>query len=96
MSEKWNSQSSVEVIENHNGAIQIEKNASDDFENCRATSTSTSPVMSNDEDAKMARKSDLAKALDTDLSKLDSMIEQAENAQYSMSHQSRQMKKFLN
>ncbi|KAG5899653.1 hypothetical protein JTB14_036025 [Gonioctena quinquepunctata] len=43
-----------------------------------------------------ARKSDLAKALDRDLSRLDNMIEKAENAQYSMSHQRKEMNKFLN
>ncbi|XP_023024815.2 uncharacterized protein [Leptinotarsa decemlineata] len=42
-----------------------------------------------------ARKNDLAKALDKDLSRLDTMIEKAENAQYSMSHQRKQMNKFL-
>ncbi|XP_018570735.1 uncharacterized protein LOC108910570 [Anoplophora glabripennis] len=55
--------------------------------------------ITNDNDAEkneMQRKSDLAKALDKDLSTLDSMIEKAESAQYSMEHQRKQMKKFLN
>ncbi|KAJ8956274.1 hypothetical protein NQ318_015010 [Aromia moschata] len=42
-----------------------------------------------------ARKSDLAKALDKDFDRIDSMIEKAENAQYSMAHQRKQMKKFM-
>lgn len=42
------------------------------------------------------RKNDLAKALNTDLSRLDAMIEKAENSQYSMEHQRKQMKKFMN
>lgn len=42
------------------------------------------------------RKTDLAKALDNSVDKLDSMIYKAENAQYSMAHQNKQMKSFLN
>ncbi|KAJ3651145.1 hypothetical protein Zmor_017201 [Zophobas morio] len=42
------------------------------------------------------RKSDLAKALDTHLDRYDAMIEKAENAQYSMAHQNKEMKRFLN
>lgn len=41
------------------------------------------------------RKSQLAKALDNHVDKLDSMLEKAENAQYSMAHQNKQMKKLL-
>lgn len=48
-----------------------------------------------DEDARAVRKSDLAKALDKDLSALDRMIEKAENAQYSMEYQRKEMNKFL-
>ncbi|KAJ8916491.1 hypothetical protein NQ315_000133 [Exocentrus adspersus] len=41
------------------------------------------------------RKSDLSKALDADMSRLDRMIEKSEDAQYSMAHQSKQMRNFL-
>ncbi|KAJ8975650.1 hypothetical protein NQ317_012988 [Molorchus minor] len=41
------------------------------------------------------RKSDLAKALDADSSKIDSMIEKAEKAQFSMEQQRKQINKFL-
>ncbi|CAH0548851.1 unnamed protein product [Brassicogethes aeneus] len=42
------------------------------------------------------RKSDLTKALDNHVDRLDLMLEKAENAQYSMKHQNNQMKRFLN
>lgn len=42
------------------------------------------------------RQSDLARALDNNVDKLDLLIEKAENCQYSMSHQNKEMKKFLN
>lgn len=42
------------------------------------------------------RKSDLARALDNSVDKLDAMIDKAENAQYSMQYQNKQMKAFLN
>lgn len=38
---------------------------------------------------------DLNKKMGSHLSKLDSLINKAENAQYSMQHQTKQMKKFL-
>lgn len=41
------------------------------------------------------RKSDLARALDNHVDKIDDMIEKAENAQYSMAYQSKQMREFL-
>ncbi|KAF2900806.1 hypothetical protein ILUMI_05345 [Ignelater luminosus] len=42
------------------------------------------------------RQSDLARALDNNVDRLDLLIEKAENCQYSMSQQNKQMKKFLN
>lgn len=95
VSERWNSQSSLEIPENHNGAVPLNKTSTDDFESDNELPSPTSSTTSAGQEAKVARRSDLAKALDTDLSKLDSMIEQAENAQYSMTHQSKQMKRFL-
>ncbi|CAH1956585.1 unnamed protein product [Acanthoscelides obtectus] len=41
------------------------------------------------------KKSELRNALDYDINKLDGLIEKAENAQYSMAHQSKEIKKFL-
>ncbi|RZC31890.1 uncharacterized protein BDFB_009018, partial [Asbolus verrucosus] len=41
------------------------------------------------------RKSDLGQALDNHVDRLDSMIELAEKAQYSMAHQNKEMKRFL-
>lgn len=41
------------------------------------------------------RKSDLSRALDNHVDKLDKMLEKAENAQISMAEQTKQMKKFL-
>ncbi|CAG9853561.1 unnamed protein product [Phyllotreta striolata] len=41
------------------------------------------------------RKSELAKALDKDLSSIDSMIAKAENAEISMAYQAKEMRKFM-
>lgn len=41
------------------------------------------------------RKSDLSKALDNHVDKLDAMLESADNAYHSMTQQNKQMKKFL-
>lgn len=41
------------------------------------------------------RKTDLTKALDNHVDKLDSMLESADDAYHSMSQQNKQMKKFL-
>lgn len=41
------------------------------------------------------RKSDLAKALDRNSDKLDTMLEKADNAHYSMQYQRNQMQSFL-
>jgi hypothetical protein len=40
--------------------------------------------------------SDLARALDNHVDRFDALIEKAENAQYSMSYQNKEMKRFLN
>lgn len=42
------------------------------------------------------RKSDLAKALDKHVDKLDTLIESADNAHFSMSQQNKEIKRFLN
>lgn len=42
------------------------------------------------------RKADLYNTMDGQVDKLDAMITKAENAHYSMEHQRKQMKKFLN
>lgn len=42
-----------------------------------------------------AQKTDMGKTLDKQVDKLDAMIMKAENAQYSMQHQSKQMKSYL-
>ncbi|XP_028148805.1 uncharacterized protein LOC114342212 [Diabrotica virgifera virgifera] len=47
------------------------------------------------ENGTSVRKSEIQKALDKDLSALDAMIEKAENAQYAMNHQNKQMKRFI-
>nr|CAI5821406.1 unnamed protein product [Callosobruchus analis] len=47
------------------------------------------------ENAEPVKKSELRNALDYDINKLDDLIDKAEHAQYSMAHQSKQMKKFL-
>lgn len=61
------------------------------------SSLADSPRRSVDEEATPGnyRKSDLAKALDNHVDKLDLLIEKAESCQYSMSEQNKQMKKFL-
>lgn len=41
------------------------------------------------------RKTDLAKALDNHVDKLDAMLDSADNAYHSMSQQNKQMKRFL-
>lgn len=94
VSERWNSQTSLEVTENQNGEIVIEKKTKELQQEIVSPSATTSTIDQGHEE-KGARKSDLAKALDTDLSKLDAMIEQAEIANYTMAHQSRQIKSFL-
>lgn len=38
----------------------------------------------------------MGKAVESSLDKLDSILDKAENAQYSMAHQNKQMKKFIN
>lgn len=42
-----------------------------------------------------ARKMDMAKTIDKQVDKLDAMLMKAENAHYSMQHQSKQMKSYL-
>lgn len=42
-----------------------------------------------------ARKSDLARVLDKQVDKLDTLLISADNAQHSMAHQTKQMKAFL-
>lgn len=94
VSERWNSQSSLELPETQrNGESLIIKQPSDDFQEVSRTPSPTPSEVT--EEQEKARKSDLAKALANDLSKLDTMIELAENANYSMKHQSKQMKSFL-
>lgn len=93
VSERWNSQSSLELPETRIGESFVIKHSSDDFEEASRTPSPTPSELTEEEEK--VRKSDLAKALATDLSKLDTMIELAENANYSMKHQSKQMKSFL-
>lgn len=46
-------------------------------------------------DATMPKNIDINEKMGSQLDKLDSLITKAENAQYSMQHQTKQMKKFL-
>ncbi|XP_031331302.1 uncharacterized protein LOC116162021 isoform X2 [Photinus pyralis] len=68
-------------------------NANQEVTGLDNTSLADSPkkIAGDDE----VRKSDLADALDNHVDKLDLLIENAENCQYSMSEQNKQMKKFL-
>lgn len=63
-------------------------------ENETTKSSGNSPPLTNGSENGQ-RKSDLSRALDNHVDKLDSMLEKAENAHYSMAHQNKQMKKFL-
>lgn len=56
------------------------------------TSSSSSITSTN----RNTRKTDLTKALDNHVDKLDGMLDSADNAYHSMSQQNKQMKKFLN
>lgn len=95
VSEKWGSQTSIDATKNSIEEDFKEHNVTEDSENPNNVSLPTTSTLTQGEEIKVVRKSDLAKALDSDLSKLHKMIDQAEKAQFSMAHQTRQMKVFL-
>ncbi|KAJ8937814.1 hypothetical protein NQ314_011704, partial [Rhamnusium bicolor] len=75
--------------------LQTEVAATETTENTTENISSDEVEGEKPENKSKPIKSDLDKALDTNLSRLDIMIEKAENAQYSMAHQTKQMRKFL-
>lgn len=86
----WNSSASLD-----SSSIESKKIEEEDDEN-----PSSMPEQKQQNDFKpippeSQRKSDLSKALDNHVDKLDSMLEKADNAHYSMQHQRKQMQSFL-
>ncbi|XP_057669834.1 uncharacterized protein LOC130902051 [Diorhabda carinulata] len=84
----FTSQSSLDVEQVENKETPNPQETTNPCNDTSETSTPSKIVTS-------MRKSDLQKGLDKDLSALDAMIEKAEHAQYSMSHQTKQMKSFI-
>ncbi|CAH1113948.1 unnamed protein product [Psylliodes chrysocephalus] len=86
----FSSQSSIDV--EHEEADKTVKANETNINGSNPEATLETPKSSDN--SAPTRKSDLAKALDKDLSSLDAMIEKAEQAQYSMAYQTKEMKKF--
>lgn len=84
------------VEQNHNEAKNVDPDASANEESLTVElSNDREEVVRTETSGTTPKKIDLNEKMGSHINKLDSLITKAENAQYSMQHQTKQMKKFL-
>ncbi|KAK1138046.1 hypothetical protein K0M31_002534 [Melipona bicolor] len=80
---------------NHNETKDIDSETSMNEENLTVEFTDQKHMENTETNTAMPKTIDLNEKMGSHLNKLDSLITKAENAQYSMQYQTKQMKKFL-
>lgn len=84
------------IEQNHNDTTNVHDEAATSEQKLTEELSDDRKTMDNiKSDSSTPKKVDLNEKMGSHLDKLDSLITKAENAQYSMQHQTKQMKKFL-